>query len=207
MAALGAGEEWPSEWLGDLNAVYSVLLRHPLGTDQVGRDLFAQVLVHLGALGRSPWAVAGLVRAVLLGFGRLFRESREGRRCDLELRKGPRQPRMFHDPIEPVEERVEGRGLARARGAAEEEQALEVEEDAPDAPQQQAAQMEAQGKQQEIQLKMQEMQTDAQLKAAEMDLKREEIALDREKLRLEAEKLRLEREKMMTEPLRTVQVV
>lgn len=31
--AVRAGENWPPHWLGDLHAAYTVLMRHPLGTD------------------------------------------------------------------------------------------------------------------------------------------------------------------------------
>jgi len=42
-AAVKEGKEWPPEWLTDLHAAYSILLHHPLGTDQ-------QVLWHYDLL-------------------------------------------------------------------------------------------------------------------------------------------------------------
>ncbi|MHC4953552.1 MAG: tetratricopeptide repeat protein [Planctomycetota bacterium] len=66
-AAVRAGEDWPSEWLTDLNTAYSILLKHPLGTE-------SQVLWHyellswLGARYRS-------VRVLREGLTR-FRTSR-----------------------------------------------------------------------------------------------------------------------------------
>ena len=50
--AVRAKEDWPAEWLTDVNAAYSVLARHPLGTD-------AQIVAHhdflrrLGAGGQA----------------------------------------------------------------------------------------------------------------------------------------------------------
>jgi hypothetical protein len=50
--AVKAGEEWPPEWLADLHAAYSVLMRHPLGTD--GQVIWHyEFLVWLGAEDRA----------------------------------------------------------------------------------------------------------------------------------------------------------
>ncbi|MDJ0974961.1 MAG: hypothetical protein QNJ98_10915 [Planctomycetota bacterium] len=50
--AVKAKEDWPSEWLGDLHAAYSILMRHPLGTD--GQVVWHyEFLVWLGAEHRA----------------------------------------------------------------------------------------------------------------------------------------------------------
>ncbi|MFO0981356.1 MAG: hypothetical protein U1E76_06305 [Planctomycetota bacterium] len=54
--------DWPAEWLTDLNAAYSVLEQHPLGTDaQVAGH--HDLLKYLGALGQAAQVLdAGLAR-------------------------------------------------------------------------------------------------------------------------------------------------
>jgi tetratricopeptide (TPR) repeat protein len=51
-AKMRAREEWPKEWMSDVNAAYSVLLRHPFGDDM-------QVLAHYDFL----WGMGGQGKA------------------------------------------------------------------------------------------------------------------------------------------------
>lgn len=55
-AAVKAQQRWPGEWLADLDAAYSVLLKHPLGTD-------AQVLWHFDLLDwlGARWRADGVL--------------------------------------------------------------------------------------------------------------------------------------------------
>ena len=60
--AVVAKTEWPQQWLADVNAAYSVLGEHPLGTDQHVADHY-DFLKWLGAIGRAREVLqAGLAR-------------------------------------------------------------------------------------------------------------------------------------------------
>jgi len=76
--ALLRREEWPGHWLTDLNAAYSVLARHPLGTDEQVADHY-DFLRRLGGSGQAQrvldhglarfpasWALHGRLRARIL---------------------------------------------------------------------------------------------------------------------------------------------
>ena len=77
---------WPPQWLTDVNAAYSVLARHPLGTDQlpcankrkrqqpqrVARHLVAQLAIAVDCFqegGKLLWRYGSLVSGFVRGQG------------------------------------------------------------------------------------------------------------------------------------------
>jgi len=60
-AAVNGKEDWPAEWLTDLHAAYTMLARHPFGTDAQAADHF-DLLKALGVPGDAARALEGALR-------------------------------------------------------------------------------------------------------------------------------------------------